>query len=845
MIMREIITIVYLSLFIGFADASSYVYDFRNTKLSDALVRLAEDNPEIHINFIYNELDMYKVSASIDTDDLHDALKRLIGLNPISVIKDGGCYYIEALQHGRYCYSGKVVSTDDLPVEGATVMLLSPKDSTVVTYGITDALGRFSIPCDRKGVIGKVSCVGHKTVMSRFKDFHAGSVILPEIVVALDEVKVKAEEGALYADKSVYLTTSRQRSASSNAYDLLRRMAIPQLNVDAIDERVTDNAGNQVRIFINGMPAMEEELAGMRTSEVKKVEYLENPSDARFQGASRVINIIMQKYEYGGYTKLTAKEGFLTGLDSRTETYSAFAFRKMNYGLYIGSVNSITHIGGSDSNDEYSLSEKVKRNEAVKNYRKQTDRYPVTFQATYNTEKAQIRNMLSFSRVASSVYEEGSVSISGNNQLVNSVFKKNTPNSSNSFSYSGYQFYSLPHGYSISLEPEFRYSRIHDRYGYSVEDVSISDRYAKEDAYRFRLEGYVNKKIRRKGTLSMFLWSSGDINRLFYEGDVDYRDKFYHLNMSYGIQYNQVIKNRLYFNVDGGISGYTSDINGKKINELGGFTHLNIQFAANRKNRVGLNFTCATGVPQVAMKSPDILRMNELLYVTGNPELKKSPRLWADINYNWLCSDSFGMSVFGAYEGAFNNFVIAYEPFDGARALIRKTLNDGAYHKENIGIKLRVNLIDGNLTLQMRPQMNLYRLSGLYNKNYISPDFNAEVFYYLDNFYFQASYQLKNKYLDSYMNYIYKSRDYYSMMVGWSNSVWNVRLSASNFLSRGDLMSETEYHSKNYISRKTNYGTTYCQRINLSVSYTIGYGKKIKRDDEVGEKAGAASAIIK
>ena len=93
----------------------------------------------------------------------------------------------------------------------------------------------------------------------------------------------------------------------------------------------------------------------------------------------------------------------------------------------------------------------------------------------------------------------------------NSIFRKNTPDISNSFSYSGYQFYSLPHDCSISLEPEFRYSRIHDRYGYSVDDVSISNRNAKEDAYRFRLDGYVNKKISRKGTLSMFPYSDSQL----------------------------------------------------------------------------------------------------------------------------------------------------------------------------------------------------------------------------------------------------------------------------------------------------------------------------------------------
>lgn len=309
--MKVILSIMFVSICIGITNAASYVYDFRNTRLSEALAKISEDNPDLHLNFIYNELDKYKVTSKINTDDIHTALKQLIGLNPVSVINEDGCCFIEALQHGRYCYSGNIVSTDNLPVEAATVMLLSPKDSTVITYGITDAKGRFSIPCDRKCVIGKLSCVGHKTILRRFDGFNIGMVILPEIVVALDEVKVKVEEGMLYADRSVYIPTSRQRSSSNNAYDLLRRMAIPQLSVKSINDQITDNAGNEVRIFINGIPAQKEELTGLRTSDVKRIEYLECPSDARFQGAPRVINIIMQLYEYGGYTKVTADEQFL------------------------------------------------------------------------------------------------------------------------------------------------------------------------------------------------------------------------------------------------------------------------------------------------------------------------------------------------------------------------------------------------------------------------------------------------------------------------------------------------------------------------------------------------------
>lgn len=847
--MKRMASVIVLGIWMVMANAASYVYDFRNARLSESLAVLAEDHPDLKLNFIYNELDKYHVNTKIHTDDFQEALKLMIGFNPVSVVYEGGRYYIEALQHGRYCYSGKVISTDRSAVEGATVMLLSPKDSTVITYGITNARGDFSIPCDCKNVIGKVSCVGHKTIIRKFDNFSVGTLIMPELVIALKEVKVKAEEGALYSDRSVFLPSSRQRSASNNAYDLLRRMAIPQIFVNSIDDQVSDNAGNEVRVFINGLPAMKEELEGMRTSDVKRVEYLENPTDARFQGASRVINIILQVYEYGGYTRLSAKESFLIGLKSRAEIYSAFSHKKMNYGLYFGSLNSKSHIGGTNDEEKYLFKDEnayseIYRNECVNNYSSSENRFPVTFQATYNTEKTQIRNMLAFSHVSSAHSEEGSLSISGLKRPIDTVYDKETPNSSNSVSFSGYQFYSLPRDFSISIEPEFRYSRIHDSYRYFADDVSVADRDAHEDAYKFKLDGYVNKSIRQKNTVSMFFWGSGQINRIHYGGDVEYHDRFHYLSLSLGMQYNRVLNN-LYFHLDGGISGYSSGINGKIISELGGFTHFNLQCSFNRKNRFGVNFTCATSVPQVAIKSPDILQMNDMLYATGNPDLEKSPHLWADCNHTWLCTDKFWINIFGAYEGKLNNFVIAYEPYKEGHALIRKPINEGSFHKEKIGIKLRTNLLDGNLMIQMTPQMVFYQITGMYNKDFAAVGFNADAYYYIKNLYFQASYQMKKRYMDAYRGNLIKTRDYYSLMLGWSNSAWNIRLSANNVFNKGKIYYTYEFQSQYLTYTKYGYGATYCPQINLAVSYTIGYGKKINRDNEVGERAGAASAIIK
>ena len=68
------------------ASAVEFSYKFNRTNLADALAVIAEQHPEIQLNFIYNEIDNYKTSASIETDNAYQALRQTIGLNPVSII---------------------------------------------------------------------------------------------------------------------------------------------------------------------------------------------------------------------------------------------------------------------------------------------------------------------------------------------------------------------------------------------------------------------------------------------------------------------------------------------------------------------------------------------------------------------------------------------------------------------------------------------------------------------------------------------------------------------------------------------------------------------------------------
>lgn len=87
------------------AAARTFDYDFRSTPLSEALALLARQHPDVHVRFIYNELEGYRVTARIHTDDAYTALRQITARQPVSLLRRGDRFYVEALQHYWSCRS--------------------------------------------------------------------------------------------------------------------------------------------------------------------------------------------------------------------------------------------------------------------------------------------------------------------------------------------------------------------------------------------------------------------------------------------------------------------------------------------------------------------------------------------------------------------------------------------------------------------------------------------------------------------------------------------------------------------------------------------------------------------
>lgn len=363
-------------------------------------------------------------------------------------------------------------------------------------------------------------------------------------------------------------------------------------------------------------------------------------------------------------------------------------------------------------------------------------------------------------------------------------------------------------------------------------------------AYQFSIDAYVNKQFGRKHTVMAGIRVWDLINRLNYTGNVDYDDRYSISAIGGEVAYQfQTEKINLYTSV--GISRQESSINGIKNIATDPFVHLQFRYAPNSQHSFSVASQLINNTPEIGLKSSDLLQDNEYLYITGNPELKNSRDFTFALGYTWIQSNTFDLNAYAKYHEIFKRYIRVYEPFDGGNAVLRNYINNGNFIDGRIGVSANLKLLNNSLQFYFSPQICFYRSTGIYNKSLIPIQGYAHAVYYLNNFYFQAAYWALEKSMLSYAPSIEKTRNFYRLTVGWGNSNWNLKLSASNFFNKKWDNSDSWITSPVYTEHKVGYGNAAHAKIEISATYTFGYGKKVERNDEVGAQTGASSAIMK
>lgn len=667
----------------------------------------------------------------------------------------------------------------------------------------------------------------------------------------LDEVVIEAANQRINAKVSTYIPMSRQKNAAQNAVSLLSQMSIPQISVDPVSQTIQTAHGQNVSVFIDFIPATSEDLKGMRTQDVKKVEYYTHPADARFKGAKYVINFVMQKYEWGGYTKLNANKWL--GVN-RTEgsVYSKIAYKKMTFDLFADEIYLTNRHTGQNSVENFKFADlygmgpkDVSRVSEMRLGRYRNNSNDIGFRALYDTENIQISNRIAYSLTNVPRNDVGST-LTYSDALFPSTESFTKASSKDwALKYSGEYFFMLSKQTGLNVDAGYTYGHNDLNSDYTAhDDLSIINN-AKEDIHELSVYLHLNWN---PGKANRFVTNFGvqhDWNIINYYGNSPSKQKYdvgiYFLGQNYQHIFNEK------WNVGAGLAWIweTNRISGVNADNNFPQTNINATWSPNDKHQLYLTANYGSMFPGSSQKSPNMLQQDELMWYRGTPELNDYKYTNALLSYTWLPDNRWQLSA-DAYLGMIKDrCVTLYSPTGPDGTMLRQYFNGGNYFSEYIGVRATGKFFGGKLVGKLRPQLWIRKTTGEYAWHDNQLTCTAQLNYYLDSFYIFGWYMTPGKYQETHSGVISKSPSKYQIEIGWGKNGWNISASAYNFAHTSWEDLRETLTSEYYSFDRTTFGTQHHARYTISVSYTIGYGKKVQRKNEISGSGTADSAILK
>lgn len=171
----------------------------------------------------------------------------------------------------------------------------------------------------------------------------------------------------------------------------------------------------------------------------------------------------------------------------------------------------------------------------------------------------------------------------------------------------------------------------------------------------------------------------------------------------------------------------------------------------------------------------------------------------------------------------------------------------GSFRHYNYGVNASTKQLDGKLHLSAQLSQLLVHNGVPYNTTHSCISYYLQALYYLGNFNFALAYQSADA-TDNYdsMSGIWtKNKDRFVIQAGWSNSSWNVAVTAQNLQRWNWRASRDTMHSQHYSVNKYISNASRHAFVQLSATYTFDFGKKVKQGDDISRQAGASSGILK
>lgn len=685
--------------------------------------------------------------------------------------------------------------------------------------------------------------------------FSAASVLAqeesPDTISAkeLGEIVVVAQNQRTNSTTSTYIPMARQKDSATDAISLLSQMAIPQLEVQPGNFNVKTISGQNVAIYINFVAATEQDLTGLRPTDVKKVEYLLYPQDPRFKGAQYVVNFILQKYEWGGYTKINASKWF--GVN-KTEgsIYSKFAYRSMTYDIFADEKYLTTQHNGTKSTEIFHFPNLLDQGEkTIERYTTpvsslyRNNSNDVSIRALYSSERVQISNKLSFNITSVPRNDLKSNLAYKDNFLPSSTALTSASNDSWGIGYDFETYTVFNDILALNIEAQYQYGHNKQNSTYTDDDFSIINN-AVEHNHQVRL-------------IPNLVWNPNKHNSImplvateYYKSSIDYLgsspsvQKYDVWGLVGGFRYTYIqpkwtagtLLTWVYAN---------TNLTGTKITDNYPQGNVFGTFSPNDKNQFEVTWAFGKQIPSTYQKSPNMLQQDELMWYTGTPGLDNYWNHHIGLQYLWLPNNKWQVAADAYYYTECDRVVTSYSPDAPDGTMLRRYMNGGNYDIVMAGLSGTAKFFGGKLIAKLRPQYWHRRISGEYNLSLSEITCSAQLTWYFGNFYLFGWYMTPSTYIPDESGMKAHTPSSYQIQLGWGKGAWRLSATAHNFLRSSWETNRQELNSTYYNFDRQEYGTSQHMRFQFSATYTFGYGKKVQPGDEVSGSGTTESAILK
>lgn len=294
-----------LLLFLLFGVQQSYAQritrQYNNVSFSAALKDLNARQHKYTINFVYDELEDFRVTKSIRNQSVPDAIMQLIGFYPIRMTQMEDNIMVECVQKTTLRYKGRIIDESGNAAEYANITLLSPIDSTIVGHGVSNENGSFVIPCNSRKVLARITYVGYKTISRIYSNPEMGiiklqpeTMIIKGVVVKGDRPQYKMSPGGVEVAVEHTLL-----SKMANTFDVLN--LLPRVSVN----------GQKISVFGKGTPIVyinnkrvndNNEIVNITPDNIKSISVITSPGAEYDAEVESVIRIRTKERHANGFS---------------------------------------------------------------------------------------------------------------------------------------------------------------------------------------------------------------------------------------------------------------------------------------------------------------------------------------------------------------------------------------------------------------------------------------------------------------------------------------------------------------------------------------------------------------